>query len=61
MTDGTPRAERWLKAGSEPKIADLVADPIAALLRRRDGIAEADVWRAVRAGRDGLRQGRRAA
>ena len=61
MTQRTPRPERWLEAGREPEIAELVADPIAALLRRRDGIAEAEVWHAVRAGRRGLRQGCRAA
>ncbi|MBK1696585.1 hypothetical protein CKO21_04930 [Rhodovibrio salinarum] len=38
---------RWRYAGREPSLAALLDDPIAALLRRRDGLQRADVLRAL--------------
>ena len=38
---------RWREAVWEPDLADLLGDPIAHLLRRRDGLTRADVERAV--------------
>lgn len=39
--------ELWREAGEEPTIRELLNDPIAKLLRRRDGLQERDVWLAV--------------
>lgn len=39
--------ERWDQGGVEPSVAELLIDPICVLLRERDGVSEADVWRAV--------------
>jgi hypothetical protein len=39
--------ELWSEAGEEPTIGELLNDPIAKLLRRRDGLQEEDVWLAV--------------
>lgn len=34
-------------AGREPSLYELIDDPIAALLRRRDGISADEVWQVV--------------
>jgi hypothetical protein len=47
---GTPD-RRWRGAGQEPGLAELLDDPIAELLRRRDGLTRADVEGAVRLAR----------
>jgi hypothetical protein len=44
-------AQAYATAGIEPPLAELLNDPIAQLVMRRDGIAVADVWRAVEAAR----------
>lgn len=42
-----PQPELWGKAGVEPSVEELMADPMAALLLRRDGIGRGDVLAAV--------------
>jgi hypothetical protein len=44
----------YTAAGIEPPLEELLNDRIAQLLMRRDGIAPADVWRAVEAVRSRL-------
>jgi hypothetical protein len=44
----------YTAAGIEPPLEELLNDRIAQLIMRRDGIALADVWRAVEAARLGL-------
>lgn len=41
----------YAAAGIEPPLEELLNDRIAQLIMRRDGIALADVWRAVEAAR----------
>lgn len=41
----------WRHAGPEPDIKNLLSDPIAALLRARDGLTRRDVERAIAAAR----------
>jgi len=47
---GTPN-RRWRGAGEEPGLDELLGDPIAELLRRRDGLTRADVEGVVRSAR----------
>lgn len=61
MTQAPSTNGDWLRPGEEPAVADLIGDPIAALLRRRDRIEEIDVWRAVEDAQIRLRCGRLAA
>ena len=42
---------RWNEGGVEPALDDLIADPIADLLRVRDGISEEDVRAVIHAAR----------
>ena len=44
----------YTAARIEPPLEELLNDPIAQLLMRRDGIALADVWRAVELARSRL-------
>jgi hypothetical protein len=44
----------YAAAGIEPPLEELLNDQIAQLIRRRDGIALADVWRAVELARSRL-------
>ena len=44
----------YATAGIEPPLEDLLNDPIARLVMRRDGIAVADVWRTVEMARSRL-------
>jgi hypothetical protein len=44
----------YAAAGIEPPLEELLNDQIAQLIRRRDGIALADVWRAVEMARSRL-------
>ena len=46
--------EGYAAAGIEPPLEELLNDRIAQLIMRRDGIALADVWRAVEAARSRL-------
>jgi hypothetical protein len=47
---------RYVVAGIEPPLEELLNDGIAHLLMRRDGIEPADVWRAVEVARSRLLQ-----
>lgn len=38
------RDKAWSEAGQEPKIEDLMADPIVHLVMRRDGLTADQVW-----------------
>ncbi len=38
----------WMGAGSEPSVAELLADPAARLLLRYDGVTTDQVWSVVR-------------
>jgi hypothetical protein len=44
----------YATAGIEPPLEELLNDPIARLVMRRDGIAVADVWRTVEMARSRL-------
>jgi hypothetical protein len=46
--------QSYAAAGIEPPLEELLNDQIAQLIRRRDGIALADVWRAVETARSRL-------
>ncbi|MDE2166225.1 MAG: hypothetical protein KGJ66_07795 [Alphaproteobacteria bacterium] len=50
--------DKLFHGNAEPTIHDLVNDPIAQLLRQRDGIAVADVLAAVERARETLRHRR---
>ncbi|MBK1666239.1 hypothetical protein CKO38_17260 [Rhodospirillum rubrum] len=45
---GSNPSDRWLERHSEPSIEELIGDPIAAALRRRDAIGITDVMTCVR-------------
>ena len=45
----------WSEAGPEPKLGDVLADPIVHLVMRRDRLTPEDVWAAVHVARDRLR------
>ena len=36
-------ARRWSRAGEEPDLADLLADPVVHLVMRRDGVSTAEL------------------
>jgi hypothetical protein len=38
------------RAGVEPSLDEMFADPVVRLVMRRDGLSDADVWRVVRHG-----------
>jgi hypothetical protein len=40
---GCPGGTRWLAAGKEPALADMLADPMVALVMRRDGVSPAQL------------------
>jgi hypothetical protein len=40
---------RWVEAGIEPKVEDLLDDPIIDLILQHDRISLDDVWAAIRA------------
>jgi hypothetical protein len=46
--------QAYTAAGIEPPLEELLNDRIVQLIMRRDGIAPADVWRAVEAARSRL-------
>ncbi|HEY1722144.1 MAG TPA: hypothetical protein VGG27_12930 [Magnetospirillaceae bacterium] len=50
------KGEAWGEAGSEPKLADVLADPLVHLVMRRDGLQRADVEAAVALGQRQLRR-----
>ena len=47
--------EPWSKSGVEPSVAELLADPVAQIILRYDGVTRADVWAAVERARQELR------
>lgn len=47
-------AQPYAAAGIEPPLEELLDDPIAYLVMRRDGLEPADVWRSVREARSRL-------
>lgn len=55
-TTPAPTPDLWGRAGIEPSVADLLDDPMTALIMRRDGIGRGDVMAAVEAGRRALTQ-----
>jgi hypothetical protein len=46
----------YATAGTEPPLEELLEDPIAHLVMRRDGVELADVWRWVQEARSRLAQ-----
>jgi len=54
-------SRKWQQAGCEPALAELLDDPIAGLLRRRDRLTRGDVARAVAQARHRLRTAETAA
>lgn len=38
---------KWAQAGEEPKLQDLMADPMVALIMARDNLKADDVWKVV--------------
>jgi hypothetical protein len=53
-----PTQDDWLKG--EPKLREMLNDPIVRMVMRRDNLGPADVWAAVEQARTGL-TGRHAA
>lgn len=53
---GPSDPDRWADAGVEPSVDDLMADPLTALVMRRDHIGPADVLAAVNRARHALRR-----
>ena len=51
---GCPGGTRWLAAGKEPTLADMLADPIVALVMRRDGVSPAQLRAVVATARGKL-------
>jgi len=49
------KAQSWSEAGDEPRLTDLLADPIVHLVMARDHLSRADVERAVAYGQRQLR------
>ena len=50
-----PKVQSWSEAGTEPKLADMLADPIVHLVMARDHLSRADVEKAVAYGQRLLR------
>lgn len=50
------RSDRWGEAGVEPRLSDLLADPMIHQVMRRDGLKRADLEAAVAHGRAQLRR-----
>jgi hypothetical protein len=50
-----PGGTRWLAAGKEPALAELLADPLVRLVMRRDGVSPAALRDIVAAAQRGLR------
>lgn len=50
--------DKLFRGNAEPTIHELLTDPIAQLLRQRDGLAIDDVLAAVEQAREALRHGR---
>jgi hypothetical protein len=50
-----PGGTRWLAAGKEPALAELLADPLVGLVMRRDGVSPAALRAVVATAQDRLR------
>jgi hypothetical protein len=48
--------ESWDGAGQEPRLADLLADPVVHLVMGRDGLVRSDVEAAIARGQSALRR-----
>jgi hypothetical protein len=46
---------RWLAAGREPTLAEMLADPLVALVMRRDGVSPAELRSVVATAQTRLR------
>lgn len=44
-------SRRWLEAGQEPGLVDLLADPVVHLVMRRDGISMSELCNHIAAAR----------
>jgi len=49
------RRPAWSEAGEEPRLGDMLADPIVHLVMARDNLSRADVERAVAFGQRAMR------
>lgn len=49
-------SDRWTEAGIEPRLSDVLADPLVHQVMRRDGLERADLEAAVALGRRMLRR-----
>jgi hypothetical protein len=50
-----PGGTRWLSAGKEPPLAELLADPLIGLVMRRDGVSPAALRAVIATARHRLR------
>jgi hypothetical protein len=53
---GCPGGTQWLPAGKEPTLADMLADPIVALVMHRDGVSPAQLRTVVATAQGKLHQ-----
>ena len=53
MQDGATRA--WSKAGVEPALSEVLADPVVHLVMRRDGVSPCELRRVIVAAQGKLR------
>ncbi len=51
----TARTDPFAKAGDEPALSDMLADPVLRTLMRCDRLSEGDLWSAIERGRAALR------
>jgi hypothetical protein len=50
------RGTRWLAAGKEPSLEEVLADPLIGLVMRRDGVSPAQLRAVVALAQIGLRE-----
>lgn len=51
-----PRKEMYAEGGIEPKLEELLGDPLTQVLMRRDGVSVASLRELISSTRNGLRQ-----
>lgn len=51
MNQQKPDRRRWDRAGQEPPLDDMLADPVMTLMLRRDGLTRDDVIEVMREAR----------
>jgi hypothetical protein len=51
----TTQAAPFARAGDEPALLDMLADPVLRTLMRCDRLSEGDLWTAIERGRAALR------